>query len=171
MLKRFFSAITLILTLAIFSLVLIAGSENAQDHLNTRKSETLSAAGLMSSSDLKALAAHFGASVPFILLGGTGIVEDASYAGGYARTFTYRDVSGATVSAVRPASAAQLINPGGLSFDVSQTYIINDMKAVLATDESASYLFFSDDRAAYCLHMADSPHAITSLIKQLKFTN
>ena len=171
MLKRFFSGFMLLLTLAIFSLVLIAGSEDAQNHLSTPSRQTLSPAGLLSGADLNALATHFGVSVPYIHAGGSGIVKDTTYAGGYARAFTYSDPSGLTISAVRPASAAQLLNPGGLSFDASQTYAIHDMKAVMATDANGCFLFFSDDFAAYCLYTNNSPHALTTLMNDIKFTN
>ena len=71
---------------------------------------------------------------------------------------------------MRPAAAAQLLNPGGLVFDASQVYAINGMTAVLANDDTGCYLFFSSEQTAYCLHKKVSPSEMTALPAQLRFT-
>lgn len=171
MLKKLFSILSLLSTLAVFSLVLIAGGEKTADPVRAQNADALTAAGLLSGSDLQSLASHFGASVPYRSASGYGQVEDTSYPGGYARKFTFTDQSGLVITAVRPAAAAQLLNPGGLSFDASQVYAVSDMTAVMATDDSGTYLYFSDDLAAYCLHGREAPNAMLSLIGSLQFTN
>jgi len=171
MLKKLFSSLSLVMTLAIFSLVLIMGGEDRQSTPAIERKSDLHAVGLYSSGELTALARHFGSSVPYLHLSGSGMVQDTSYPGGYARTLTFKDHSGLSVTAVRPAAAAQLLNPGGLSFDASQVYAINDMTAILADDETGCYLFFSSADAAYCLHMNVTPSEMTALPAQLHFTD
>ena len=169
MLKKLFSSLSLMLTLAVFSLILIMGGEKKAAPASSDK-EPLTSIGLYSSAELTALAQHFGVPIPYLNLSGTGLVEDTGYPGGYARKFTFRDSDGLTITAVRPAAAAQLLNPGGLIFDASQVYAINDMTAVLANDDTGCYLFFSSEQAAYCLHKKVSPSEMTALPASLRFT-
>ena len=170
MLKKFLSAFSFLLILLLCAVFLIAGGDSAPA-APIASAPPLSPAGARSDVHFEALAAHFGAPLPYASLSGSGYVEDTAYAGGYARKFVFTDYSGVTVAAVRPAQAAPLLNPGSLSFDVSESIPIGGMNGVMATGAGGTYLYFSNEDAAYCLHTQGSPVTMNTIIRNLQFTN
>ena len=170
MLKKLFSALSFLLILLLSALFLIAGSKSPPASVPTPV-PALSSAGSMASADHAALAARFGAPIPYLSTVGSGRVEDTAYAGAYARTFVFTDATGLTVSAVRPAAAAPLLNPGNLSFDASQTCRVGDLQGLPATGSDGTYVYFSDQNAAYCLHIHGQPAAMDAFLHNLQFTN
>lgn len=169
MLKKLFTGISFLLILLLSALLIIAGGSNTSSAVPSE--QALNTIGSLSDNNPSALAAHFGAPVPYVLPTGSGRVEDTAYAGGYARKFMFNDRSGTIITAVRPAAAAPLLNPGGLSFDASQVYTIGDMHAVMATDNNGTYLYFSNEIASYCIYTPSSPSAMDALLYNLQFTD
>lgn len=168
MLKKLFSALSFLLILLLSALFLLAGSKSPSV---SAPAQALSGVGSIASADHAALVARFGAPIPYLSTVGSGRVEDTVYAGGYARTFVFTDTTGLTVSAVRPAAAAPLLNPGNLSFDTSQICRAGDMQGLPATGKDGTYVYFSDQNAAYCLHIHGQPAAMDAFLHNLQFTN
>lgn len=170
MVKKFFSSFTLLLTLTLFSFLLVMGGEE-KSATDTPSSSPLVPAGLLSSQELLLLSEHFGASVPYFSLSGQGQVEDTNYAGGYARKLTWEDPSGVTVTGVQPPAAAYLLRTDALTPSTESTYLIDGMTAALFTGDNLSELHFGDETAAYCLQYTGSAEELLQLLTTLQFTN
>ena len=67
MLKKLFSSLSLMLTLAVFTLILIMGGEKKASPASSDQ-EQLTSVGLYSSAELTALTRHFGAPIPYLNL-------------------------------------------------------------------------------------------------------
>lgn len=169
MVKKLISSLALLLTLSLFSFLLILGGEETSP-VDT-PAAPLSPAGLVSSQELLVLSDHFGASVPYLSLSGNGRVEDLSYAGGYARKLTWTDSNNLIVTCVRPAAAAYLLRDDALTPVTENTYLIDGMTAHLSTGDTVSALHFGDEAAAYCLKYTGSADALLALLATLQFTN
>lgn len=167
--KKLFSSLALILTLLLFSFLLIMGGE--EKAAPAPAAALLSPAGLITSQELPLLSAHFGHSVPYCSLSGSGKVEDISYQGNYARRFTWTDENNLTVTAVQPAAAAYLLRDNALSPSMQSTYLIDDMTAALYTGANASALHFGDESTAYCLTYPGPAEELFHLLNSLQFTN
>lgn len=170
MAKRFFSFLALFLTLALFSFLLVMGSEDSAAP-PALSASPLGPAGLLTSQELPLLSAHFELSVPYCSLAGTGRVEDVSYQGNYARLLTWTDENSLTVTCVRPASAAYLLRDDALTPSTQSTYLIDGMTAALFTGSNACALYFGDENAAYCLSIPGSTDKLLQLLPTLQFTD
>ena len=114
MLKKIFSALGMGFLLAVFYLLLSLGGRQEKAPVQQIPASPLPSIGSVSSASLPDLAAVFGAQVPFVSLSGSGTVQDAQ-AG--ARLLTWQEDSGLTITAVQPASQAQLLRYDTLTPD------------------------------------------------------
>ncbi len=170
MVKKFFSSLALMLTLALFSFLLIMGDKENGAAPATNLSP-LAPAGLITSQELPLLSAHFGLSVPYCSPIGSGKVEDVTYQGNYARMFTWTDENNLTVTCVRPAAAAHLLRNDALSPSTESTYLIDGMTAALFTGNNQSALLFGDEDVAFCLAFPGPAEELFSLLSSLQFTD
>lgn len=170
MVKKLFSSLALTLALLLFSFLLIMGGEE-KNAVQSTNATSLAPKGLLTSQELSLLAAHFGVSVPYCSLTGSGRVEDTSYQGNYARLFTWTDENSLTVTCVQPAAAAHLLRDDALSPNLQSTYLVSGMTAALFTGSAASALYFGNEDVSYRLSCPGSADELLKLLASLQFTN
>lgn len=166
MIKKFFASFGLMLTLGLFSLLIIMGGEEKPP--KEPPARPLAAAGLVSSQDLSLLSAHLGAAVPALNANGTGRVEDIPFQNGYARRLTWTDENNLTTLCIRPAAAANLLRDDTLS-PSGESCTIDGMTAVILQDDNRCQIHFGDENAAYCLSFSSSAEEVISQLGALQF--
>lgn len=114
--------------------------------------ETVSRMQSATMNDAEALVQLFGAPLPVLPgFSFTGEAINAAHDGQNARVVTLR-YEGVTLAAVRPASAAPLLQRSGLSVQMRRDLTVLGLPAVLAEKGTAHCLYFSSDSAAYALY-------------------
>lgn len=167
MIKKFFAAIGLMLTLALFSFLLILGGEEKPPAAPSPAPQQ--AGGFVSSQDLSLLASHLGVSVPHLSALGTGRVEDIPFGAGYAHLLTWTDENNLTVQCIVPAAAAALLRADALS-PTGEYCVIDGMTAVVCAGTQGAALHFGNELAAYCLQGNIAANELTQAARQLQFT-
>ena len=125
--------------------------------------------GSVSSASLPDLAAVFGAQVPFVSLSGSGTVQDVQ-AG--ARLLTWQEDSGLTITAVQPASQAQLLRYDTITPDSAYRWSIQEQTALVAHDGSSACAYYATQDASYALYLpSGGVQALESLMTHLSFTD
>lgn len=169
MLKRIFSALGMGFLLAVFYLLLSLGGRQEKAPVQQIPASPLPSIGSVSSASLPDLAAVFGAQVPFVSLSGSGAVQDAQ-AG--ARLLTWQEDSGLTITAVQPASQAQLLRYDTLTPDSAYRWSIQEQTALVAHDGSSACAYYATQDAAYALYLPNGGvQALESLMTHLSFTD
>jgi len=114
--------------------------------------ESLSPLQAGSSQDAAALRAHFGAPLPYFPGAvPAGEIRNVSHDGKNAYQVTLR-YQGATITAVRPASAAPLLLQADYAVSLRSDITAVNLPGVLATNDGQYCLYFSSDLAAHCLN-------------------
>lgn len=169
MLKKIFSALGMGFLLAVFYLLLSLGGRQEKAPVQQIPASPLPSIGSVSSASLPDLAAVFGAQVPFVSLSGSGAVQDAQ-AG--ARLLTWQEDSGLTITAVQPASQAQLLRYDTLAPDSDYRWSIQEQTALVAHDGSSACAYYATQDAAYALYLpSGGVQALESLMTHLSFTD
>ncbi len=107
-----------------------------------------------SSTDIRTLARLFGAPLPG--LSGqsvAGEARNASYNGQAALQFTLNYPGGIVLTAVRPVDAAPLLLRSNMSVVAQSGWSALSLPAMLAQDDDALCLYFSDEQAAFSLYV------------------
>ena len=166
MLKKIFSALGMGFLLAVFYLLLSLGGRQDKAPVQQIPASPLPSIGSVSSASLPDLAAVFGAQVS---LSGSGAVQDAQ-AG--ARLLTWQEDSGLTITAVQPASQAQLLRYDTLTPDSAYRWSIQEQTALVAHDGSSACVYYATQDAAYALYLpSGGVQALESLMTHLSFTD
>ena len=166
MIKKFFAAFGLMLTLSLFSFLLIMGGEERPP--KEPPAGPLAAAGLVSSQDLSLLSAHLGAAVPALNGNGTGRVEDIPFQDDYARRLTWTDENNLTTLCIRPAAAANLLRDDTLS-PSGEYCTVDGMTAIILQGDNHCQIHFGDENAAYCLSYNGSAQEVIQQLGALQF--
>lgn len=166
MIKKLFSSFGLMLTLLLFSFLLIMGGEE-KPPLDP-PAAPLAAQGLVSSQDLSLLAARLGTTVPCLSANGAGRVEDVPFGEGYAYLLTWTDENNLTTTCIRPAAAAHLLRADSYA-PTGEYCTIDGMTAIILQSDSGCQLHFGDADAAYCLTYNGNAQELIAQLSALQF--
>lgn len=166
MIKKFFSFLGLMLTLSLFSFLLVLGGE---ERPKAAPSAAQSAAGYVSSHDLAFLASHIGASVPYLSPNGHGQVEDVPFADGYAQLLTFTDENSITIRCIRPAAAAAYLRDDALS-PSGEYCTLDGMTAAIFKGDQRYALHFGNEDVAYAIFRSGQVEEFLPYIDSIAFT-
>ena len=89
-----------------------------------------------------------------------------------ARLLTWQEDSGLTITAVQPASQAQLLRYDTLTPDSAYRWSIQEQTALVAHDGSSACAYYATQDAAYALYLpSGGVQALESLMTHLSFTD
>ena len=159
----------LLLVAVLFYVGMVMGSETAETQ--REQAASMEAVGQVRGTDLDALTAVFGRSVPFGSRSGAGYVTDASVGTLRARLLIWQASNGLVTSAVRPAQAAQLLRREELTLDTSALWTLGGQTLLMAEGEDAACAYYDDGETAYSLYMenADIERLLTVLSAEVSF--
>lgn len=133
------------------------GEEDRQEWLVEEEQAPVTPMQAATDSDAGALAALFGADIPY-LPGETprGNARNTAHDGETVRMVTLQYPSGLEITAVRPASAAPLLLRGELSLSLRTDLSVFHLPASLTQKDGAFCLYFSDTDASYSVYLPNT---------------
>ncbi len=161
--RKIFSALGLILLMALFFVGLVLTGEQESD--TRQAAQSMPAVGTAQGNDLDALIAVFGCPVPHGSKAGVGRVADETLGTLRARLLTWQGADGLITQAVIPPEAASLLRREGFPLDENNLWNLGTLTLLLSTDGSGVCAYYQTEDAAYSLYQpnTDTERFLTKL--------
>ncbi len=166
--KILFSVLVLLFCCILFFAQLMGSDRKREARVQPT---SLPAIGTVSAQQLGMLTQAFGGEIPCASLPGEGSVTDTQTGSLRARLLTWRDSSGAVITAVRPAEAASVLRREELQLRADSTWSLEGRTLLLAEGGIGASAYYSDSDAAYSIFLpdADGDALLTFIVSQLHF--